>query len=82
MTRGRVGWLGLARTGLPPAILCQLSWRTKRSMNAAIAFQEGVRGLATRNGNKASMSSTVAEENGDTKRMEENGDRSIYFQKR
>ena len=28
ITRGRGGWLNLPRAGLPPPILCQLSWRT------------------------------------------------------
>jgi len=37
MTRGRGGWLGLARTGLPPVILCQLPWRTKRLTNDRLA---------------------------------------------
>src|ERR1700694_5645236 len=30
ITRGRGGWLNLPRGGLPPPILCQLSWRTPR----------------------------------------------------
>src|SRR5258708_2581094 len=28
ITRGRGGWRNLPRGGLPPPILCQLSWRT------------------------------------------------------
>src|SRR5713226_4324841 len=30
ITRGPGGWLNLPRGGLPPPILCQLSWRTPR----------------------------------------------------
>ena len=36
ITRGRGGWLNLPRGGLPPPILCQLSWRTPRWVNRVI----------------------------------------------